>query len=186
MAQLPIYTYNNPILRKKAKTIKSPTPELVTFADDMLGTMRKANGIGLAANQVGSLHRIVVIDMTGSEGFEHFDPLILFNPVIADEEGKWLLEEGCLSLPELRDEVQRAESVRVKYRDRNFDERVLEAKGMLGRVIQHEVDHLNGVLFVDHLNLLKRKLHRGRLNKIDRGEAAVDYAIVPNQTKIIG
>jgi peptide deformylase len=186
VAQLPIYTYNNPVLRKKAKPVKSPTPELVTFGDDMLETMRKANGIGLAANQVGSLQRIVVIDMTGSEGFEHFEPLIMFNPVISDEEGKWLLEEGCLSLPDLRDEVQRAERLRVKYRDRNFDERVLETGGMLGRVIQHEVDHLNGVLFVDHLNLLKRKLHRGRLNKIDRGEADVDYAIVPNQSKIIG
>lgn len=186
MAQLPIYTYNHPVLRKKARLIKSPTPDLSRLADDMLETMRKANGIGLAANQVGSLQRLVVIDMNGSEGVENFEPLALFNPVVSDEEGKWVLEEGCLSLPELHDEVQRAERIRVKYRDRNFDEREIEASGMFSRVILHEVDHLNGVLFVDHLNMLKRKLHKGRLNKIDRGELAVEYDVVPNQPKIIG
>jgi peptide deformylase len=186
LALLPIYTYNNPILRKKTRAIKTPTPNLLTLADDMLETMRKANGIGLAANQVGSMQRLVVIDMTGSEGVEKFEPLILFNPVVSDEEGKWLLEEGCLSLPNLRDEVARPERIRLKYRDRNFDEKVLEAEGMLGRVIMHEVDHLNGVLFVDHLNLIKRKLHKGRLNKIDRGEAEVEYEVVPNQSKVIG
>lgn len=186
MALLPIYTYNHPVLRKKARLIKAPTPELTTLADDMLHTMHRANGVGLAANQVGSLQRLVVIDMTGSEGFDKFEPLALFNPVVSDEEGKWVLEEGCLSLPELREEVARAERIRVKYRDRNFDEREIEASGMLSRVILHEVDHLNGVLFVDHLSLLKRKLYRGRLNKIDRGELDVEYDIVPNQPKIIG
>ena len=186
MALLPIFTYNHPVLRKKARSIKGPAPELVTLADDMLETMHRANGVGLAANQVGSLQRLVVIDMTGSEGFEKFEPLALFNPVVTEEEGKWALEEGCLSLPELRDEVQRAERIRVKYRDRNFDEREFEASGMLSRVILHEVDHLNGILFVDRLNMLKRKLHRGRLNKIDRGELEVEYDVVPNQSKIIG
>lgn len=186
MALLPIYTFNHPILKKKARSIKSPTPDLAKLADDMLETMRRANGVGLAANQIGSLQRLIVVDMTGSEGIEKFEPLALCNPVVTDEEGKWVLEEGCLSLPDLRDEVQRAERIRVKYRDRNFDERELEATGMLSRVILHEVDHLNGVLFVDHLNLLKRKLHRGRLNKIDRGELEVEYEVVPNQQKIIG
>jgi peptide deformylase len=186
VALLPIYTFNHPILKKKARSIKSPTPDLAKLADDMLETMRRANGVGLAANQIGSLQRLIVIDMTGSEGIEKFEPLTLCNPVVTDEEGKWVLEEGCLSLPDLRDEVQRAERIRVKYRDRNFDERELDASGMLSRVILHEVDHLNGVLFVDHLNLLKRKLHRGRLNKIDRGELEVEYEVVPNQQKIIG
>jgi peptide deformylase len=186
VALLPIYTYNHPILRKKARSIKSLTPDLGKLADDMLETMHKANGVGLAANQIGSLQRLIVVDMTGSDGVENFEPLALLNPVVTDEEGKWILEEGCLSLPDLRDEVQRPERIRVKYRDRNFDERELEASGMLSRVILHEVDHLNGVLFVDHLNLIKRKLHRGRLNKIDRGELEVDYDVVPNQQKIIG
>jgi peptide deformylase len=186
VAQLPIYTYNHPVLRKKARTIKQPTAALVGTADDMLETMHKANGIGLAANQVGLLQRLIVVDMTGSEGVEKFEPLAMFNPEVVEEEGKWAMEEGCLSLPELRDEVQRAERIRVKYRDRNFDAREIEATGMLSRVILHEVDHLNGVLFVDHLSLIKRKLHRGRLNKIDRGDLEVEYDVVPNQPKVIG
>ncbi len=186
MALLPIYTYNHSVLRKKAKTLKRPDAGLVRAADDMLETMHKANGIGLAANQVGLLQRLIVVDMTGSEGVEAFEPLVMFNPAVVDEEGKWVLEEGCLSIPELRDEVERAERIRVTYRDRNFDERELEATGMLSRVILHEVDHLDGILFVDHLNLLKRKLHRGRLNKIDRGDLQVEYEVVPNQPKVIG
>jgi peptide deformylase len=186
VALLPIYTFNHAVLRKKARIVKHPSAELVQSADNMLETMRKANGIGLAANQVGLLQRLIVVDMTGSEGVEKFEPLVMFNPEVLDEEGKWLLEEGCLSLPELRDEVQRAEGIRVQFRDRNFDVRELEASGMLGRVIQHEVDHLNGVLFVDRLNLIRRKLHRGRLNKINRGELVVEYDIVPNQPKVIG
>ena len=183
---LAIYTFNHPVLRKKARTVKHTTADLLRTADNMLETMHKANGIGLAANQVGLLQRLIVVDMTGSDGVEKFEPLALFNPVVVEEEGKWTMEEGCLSLPELRDDIQRAERIRVKYRDRNFDEREIDATGMLSRVILHEVDHLNGVLFVDHLSLLKRKLHRGRLNKIDRGELEVDYDVVPNQPKIIG
>lgn len=186
MALLPIYTFNHAVLRKKARTVKHLTANIVRTADDMLETMRKANGIGLAANQVGLLQRLIVVDMTGSEGVEKFEPLAMFNPEVVEEEGKWVLEEGCLSLPELRDEVQRAERIRVKYRDRNFDAQEIEATGMLSRVILHEVDHLNGVLFVDRLSLIKRKLHRGRLNKIDRGELEVEYDVVPNQSKVIG
>jgi len=186
VAQLPIYTFNHPVLRKKARAVKRPASDLTQAMDDMLETMHKANGVGLAANQVGLLQRLIVIDMTGSEGVEKFEPLTMYNPEVVEEEGKWLLEEGCLSLPALRDEVQRAERIRVKFRDRNFDERELEASGLFSRVILHEVDHLNGVLFVDRLNLLKRKLHRGRLNKIDRGELEVEYAVVPNQPKVIG
>ena len=183
---LPIYTFNHSVLRKKAKALKRPDAGLVRAADDMLETMHKANGIGLAANQVGLLQRLIVVDMTGSDGIEKFEPLVMFNPAVANEEGKWVLEEGCLSLPELRDEVERAERIRVTYRDRNFDERELEAAGMLSRVILHEVDHLDGILFVDHLSLLKRKLHRGRLNKIDRGDLQVEYEVIPNQLKVIG
>jgi peptide deformylase len=186
VAQLPIYTFNHSVLRKKAKPVKRPTSDLVRTADDMLETMHHANGIGLAANQIGLLQRLIVVDMTGSEGVEKFEPLIMINPDVVGAEGKWLLEEGCLSIPELRDEVERAERIHVKYRDRNFDEREVEATGMLGRVILHEVDHLNGVLFVDHLSLLKRKLHRGRLNKIDRGELQVEYQVVPHQPIVIG
>ena len=113
-------------------------------------------------------------------------PLALANPDVKDAAEPRDHLEGCLSLPGVQVNVRRPERIRVKFRDRNFDEREIEAVGLLGRVILHEVDHLNGVLFVDRLNLLKRKLHRGRLNKIDRGELEVEYAVVPNQPKVIG
>ncbi len=179
MAILPIYTYAHSVLRKKARPFKGVNDTIVRLGHDMMETMHRANGIGLAANQVGVLQRIITVDLTGSEGYENFSPLIMLNPEITDEEGSWAVEEGCLSLPELRDEVERPERLRVAYRDLNFDPQVIEVNGMLGRVIQHEIDHLNGVLFIDHLNLIKRRLLRGRLNKIKSGDVAVDYELAP-------
>ena len=179
MAILPIYTLGHSILRKKARPFKGPDEHVIRLAESMLETMHKANGVGLAANQVGVLQRIIVVDITGTDGVDHFDPLVMLNPEILEYEGKWKLEEGCLSLPDLRDEVERHERIRVGYRDLNFDPKVLETGGMLGRVLQHEMDHLNGVLFIDHLGMVRRKLLRGRLNKIQNGEVDVDYAVAP-------
>lgn len=179
MAILPIYTYAHAVLRKKARPFKGVNDTIVRLGNDMMETMHRANGIGLAANQVGVLQRIITVDLTGAEGYENFAPLIMLNPEITDEEGSWAIEEGCLSLPELRDEVERPERLRITYRDLNFDPKVLEVEGMLGRVIQHEIDHLDGVLFIDHLNLIKRRLLRGRLNKIKSGEVVTDYEIAP-------
>jgi peptide deformylase len=179
VAILPIYTYAHAVLRKKARPFKGANGAVVRLGHDMMETMHRANGIGLAANQVGVTQRIITVDLTGSEGYENFSPLIMLNPEITDEEGSWSIEEGCLSLPELRDEVERPERLRVTYRDLNFDPKVIEVEGMLGRVIQHEIDHLNGVLFIDHLNVIKRRLLRGRLNKIKSGEVPVDYETAP-------
>jgi peptide deformylase len=180
VAILPIYVYDQPILRKKARPVKAASEELSVLASDMLETMHKANGIGLAANQVGSLERVIVVDMSGMEEVKDFVPLIMLNPEVIEMEGKWVLEEGCLSIPEVREEVERADRIKVRFRDLSFSEREIEAEGMLGRVIQHEIDHLNGILFFDHLNAVKRKLLRGRLNKIKRGEIEVDYPVVSN------
>jgi peptide deformylase len=176
---LPIYTCDQPVLRKKAKPIRQGSDALAAFAGDMLKTMHNANGIGLAANQVGVLQRVIVVDLSGTE-YAPADarPLALINPAIIATDGEWSLEEGCLSIPEIRDDVVRPEWIRVKYHDVDFKEQELEAKGMLGRVLQHEIDHLDGVLFIDHLNIVKRKLLRGRLNKIRRGEVEVTYPIV--------
>jgi peptide deformylase len=179
VAILPIYTFAHSVLRKKARPFKGVNDAVVRLGHDMMETMHRANGIGLAANQVGVTQRIITVDLTGSEGYENFLPLIMLNPEVTDEEGSWSIEEGCLSLPELRDEVERAERLRVAYRDLNFDPQVIEVEGMLGRVILHEIDHLNGVLFIDHLNLIKRRLLRGRLNKIKGGEVPVDYETAP-------
>lgn len=178
MAIVPIYLYDQPVLRKKAKPIRAVDEDLVRLAVDMLETMHQANGIGLAANQVGSLYRIIVVDLSGMEDAGDAKPLVLLNPEVVSEAGTWVLEEGCLSIPDIREEVERAEQIRVKFRDLENREQILDADGMLGRVILHEIDHLNGVLFFDHLNAVKRKLLRGRLNKIRRGEVEVHYPVV--------
>jgi peptide deformylase len=175
---LPIYTYEHSILRRRARAIKQNDDQIRRLGEDMLETMRKANGIGLAGNQIGLLHRIIVVDVSESEEFKTVPPLIMLNPEVVGEEGEWAMEEGCLSIPEIREEVVRAETIHVRYRDPDFEQREIEARGLLGRVILHEIDHLDGVLFIDHLNSLKRKILRGRLNKIRRGEMEVIYPIV--------
>jgi peptide deformylase len=151
----------------------------------MLETMRKANGIGLAGNQVGLLQRIIVVDVADADEFKNVPPLIMLNPEVVGEEGEWAMEEGCLSIPEIREEVVRPETIHVRYNDPDFEQREIEARGLLGRVILHEIDHLNGVLFIDHLSGLKRKMLRGRLNKIRRGETEVTYPIVAESLPVL-
>lgn len=182
MSVLPIYTIDQPVLRKKARPVRKTDESLVTLAADMIETMRKANGIGLAANQVGSLHRIIVVDLSGMEETRDFTPMVLINPEVYQEEGKLLMEEGCLSIPDVREEVERAEQIRVRFKDLEFKDHDDFADGILARVILHETDHLDGILFFDHLNALKRKLLRGRLNKIRKGEIEVNYPIVSGAT----
>jgi peptide deformylase len=181
VAVLPIYVVDQPVLRKKAKPVRRVEEPIATLARDMLETMQKANGIGLAANQVGSLQRIIVVDISGMEETREFPPMVMVNPVVVEEEGRWLMEEGCLSIPDIREEVERAEKIRVRFRDLEFTEREVEADGLLGRVILHEIDHLNGVLFIDRIGSVKRKLLRGRLNKLRRGEFEVAYPVVSNE-----
>jgi len=173
------------VLRKKAKLVHHLDQSLVKFVEDMFETMHNANGVGLAANQVGSLQRAIVVDVsTMGEGEEHpiaapdRRPIALINPEVVLEQGKWIVEEGCLSIPDVREEVERVETVRVRYKDLEFKDQEIEASGMLARVILHEIDHLDGVLFFDRIGIVKRKLLRGRLNKIARGEIEVSYPIV--------
>lgn len=178
MSTLPIYLYGQSVLRKKARVVKTYDAELVSFADDMGETMRKANGIGLAANQVGDLRRVIVVDIGALEELEGEPPLAMINPEILSRNGEWSMEEGCLSIPDLREEVSRHETIRVRFTDVEFKDREMEASGLLARVIMHEVDHLDGVLFIDHLSAMKRKILRGRLNKISRGKIEVTYPVV--------
>ncbi|MFN0156965.1 MAG: peptide deformylase [Bacteroidota bacterium] len=182
MAILPIYTYGQPVLHKKAKPVRGVDEELITFIKNMFETMHHANGIGLAANQVGDLRRVIVLDISDTSD-DHVDekPLVLLNPEIVEEEGTWVMEEGCLSIPHIRDEIERAKKIRVRYKDLAFHDRELVADGLLARVILHEVDHLNGVLFIDHLGAVKQKLLKGRLNKIRKGEVEIDYPFVAEE-----
>ncbi len=178
MAVLPIYTYGAPILRKKAHPVKAVNNDILTLVMDMFQTMRNAGGIGLAATQVGNLHRVITVDISESEGMKDVKPLALINPVVLESVGRWSVEEGCLSIPDVRDEVERAGRIRVRYRDSSDREVELEAEGLLARVILHEIDHLDGVLFLDHLSTERKKNHREQLKQIQRGEMDVAYPVV--------
>ncbi len=179
---LPIYLYGADVLRKKAKPIATLDDSVIELVHDMFDTMHNANGIGLAANQVGVLQRVIVLDISDMEEGKGTKPMVLINPRVLETSGEWTLEEGCLSIPEVRDQVKRAEKVKVLYRDGSFNEVVIETTGLLGRVILHEIDHLNGVLFTDYLNSAKRRLHRAKLESIRRGEVEVKYPIVVMET----
>ena len=174
MAVLPIYLFGQSVLRKKARPVKGVDADLVKFAGDMVETMGKASGIGLAATQVGDLRRVITIDLSAIEETKDQPPTAMITPEILFEEGELTMEEGCLSLPGLREEVNRPERIRLRYCDINFLEHEIIAEGTLSRVVQHEIDHLDGVLFVDHLSAVKRKQLRGRLNKMVSGENEAD------------
>lgn len=191
MSILPIYLYGTDILRKKAKPIQSLDDAAVRLMVDMAETMMKANGVGLAATQVGDLRRMLILDLSAiergddEEGKERPDRsdekakiLVAINPEIVSEEGKLLMEEGCLSIPDLRAEVTRAEKIKVKFRDANFEVVEMEADGLLGRAFLHEIDHLNGVMFVDHLSVTRRTLLKSELRKIKNGEVDTIYPVI--------
>lgn len=178
MPVLPIYTYGQAVLRKKAKPVRKVDDNLLSAVKDMFNTMYSSHGIGLAANQVAVLQQIIVLDISDMEESSHVPPIVMLNPEVISQEGGWVMEEGCLSIPEIRDDVERAQKIRVRYKDLEFQTKEMEATGLLARVILHEVDHLNGVLFIDHLDPAKQKLLKGRLNKIRRGEVEVSYPVV--------
>ncbi len=178
MAALPIYVYGTEALKKKAKPVKEISDKTIQLIQDMFETMHSSNGIGLAANQVGVLEQILVIDLSDMEEYKETKPMAVINPQVIEEEGEWEMEEGCLSLPEIRDVVNRPEKVTVKFHDANLREQRIEASGMLGRVLQHEIDHLNGILITDHLSSAKRALLRSKLKKISKGDFEQKYEVV--------
>lgn len=164
MAILPILIAPDPRLKKKAKPVEAVDDRIVKLTGDMLETMYAAPGIGLAAPQVGILERVVVIDVAGKD--EPPQPLRMINPeILSRSQETAAYEEGCLSLPEQYAEVVRPKSVRVRFLDETGAEREMDADGLLATCIQHEIDHLDGTLFVDHLSMLKRNMIMRRLQK---------------------
>ncbi|MBK5969740.1 MULTISPECIES: peptide deformylase [Thiorhodovibrio] len=164
MAKLEILTFPDPRLRKHAETVAQVDQRVRDIVDDMLETMYAAPGIGLAAIQVGIAKRIVVIDISEN----HDTPVVLINPEIFAREGEEEMDEGCLSVPGYFETVQRAERVRVRALNRDGEPFELDADGLLAVCIQHEVDHLEGKLFVDYLSSLKRQRIRRKLEKEQR------------------
>lgn len=189
MPILPIVTYNDDILREETQTIAENSDSLQTLIDDMFETMYNSKGVGLAAPQIGQSLSLFVIntDVMAEEldDEENLGPLVFINPKIIRFDGeKVKFEEGCLSIPDVRDDVIRPDIVTVTYKDREFNTHTKTFSGWVSRVIQHEYDHLNGVLFLDHLSAFKRRLHRSLLKKIDVGELATDYPLVPKSVNI--
>lgn len=161
-----IVKYPDPVLQKAAADVTEFDAALAELVDEMFDSMYAAQGIGLAAPQIDISKRITVIDVSFKERPE--DKLALINPVILEMEGKQLEEEGCLSLPEIREKVQRAAWVKVRAQDVKGEFFEVEGEELLARALQHEIDHLNGVLFIDHLSRLKRDLVQRKIRKLQK------------------
>ncbi len=183
---LPIVGYGDPVLRKKCEEISNDYPELKKVVADMYETMYNAYGVGLAAPQVGMPIRIFIVD---TEAFSEDEELskeeqellanfskTFINPTILKEEGEeWGFNEGCLSIPEVREDVYRQEKITIEYYDEDFNKHTDVYDGMIARVIQHEYDHIEGILFTDKISSLKKRLIQKKLQNIMEGKTRPDY-----------
>ncbi len=170
MALLPILTFPDPRLARRAEPVKEVDASIRTLIDDMFETMYAAEGVGLAATQVGVTQRVIVVDCGPRDPDEQppigpVEPVAVVNPVVSNPEGRVVWTEGCLSVPDFNDDVERAARVVVTGLDRDGNPLRIEAEGLLAVCLQHEVDHLEGVLFVDRLSRLKQALVKKRLRK---------------------
>jgi peptide deformylase len=192
---LPIVAYGDPVLKKIATNIDNTYPNLNELLDNMFETMYNAFGVGLAAPQIGLPIRLFVIDTTP---FSEDDDLttdeqkelngfkkVFINAIILKEEGdEWAFNEGCLSIPDVREDVYRQPKITIEYVDEKFNSYTEVYDGLIARVIQHEYDHIEGVLFTDKLSSLKKRLIKGRLSNISKGKIDVDYRMrFPDQKK---
>ena len=179
--KLPVYLYGHPVLRKVSGDITPDYPDLKKLIDDMYETMYASEGVGLAAPQIGRNDRIVVIDADPvAENFPECAgrKLTLINPEIEVLEGEPVTRgEGCLSLPGLSENVSRVEHIRLRWIDENFEPHEEEIRGFLARIVQHECDHLEGKLYIDHVSLIRKQLIRGKLNNIIEGKIRCDYQV---------
>ena len=178
MPILPITVCGDKILRKKAAKVTEVDDQTIGIIKDMFETMHNANGIGLAANQVGVNKQIFVIDISQVEGFEKYSPIAMINPkIVAKSDETISIEEGCLSIPDLHSEIIRPKGINISYLDVNLKEQTIEADEIFARVIQHEYDHLQGVLFIDYLDEEMKKKYKKHLSKIKKRKLEIDYPI---------
>tara|TARA_Y100001958_G_C21126325_1_gene468957 strand:- start:326 stop:913 length:588 start_codon:yes stop_codon:yes gene_type:complete len=192
---LPILAYGSPVLKKLANDITPKYPNLNELISNMWETMYAAKGVGLAAPQIGLSIRLFVIDATPFLDDENMDDFelnsiknfkkVFINPKIINENGSlWEFNEGCLSIPEIREDVSRRSKIIIEYFDENFQFHRLELSGLAARVVQHEYDHIEGILFTDHISSLKKRLIKGKLNNISSGSIKVDYEMKFNNKKL--
>lgn len=189
---LPIVAYGHPVLRKLAVDIDENYPDLAKLIEDMWETMYASNGVGLAAPQINRDIRVFVID--SAQIFANMDDAdreeenypdapgvkqVFINAHIVEEHGDdWAYNEGCLSIPKIREDIYRAEEVTIRYQDENFKEHTKSFNGVTGRIILHEYDHIDGKLFIDKVSPLKRKLMKRKLDDISKGNVSVDYKML--------
>ena len=178
MSIVPITMCGDKILRKKTAKVNEIDDNIIGIISDMFETMRNANGIGLAANQIGLNQQIFVVDVSPVEGYERYKQIAMINPkIISKSDDTDSIEEGCLSIPELRAEVIRPKSIFISFFDVNMKEHTIEADELFARVIQHEYDHLQGILFIDYFDDEMKKRYKKHLEKIRKRKLDIDYPI---------
>lgn len=192
---LPIVAYGDPVLKKKATNISKDYPKLETLLENMFETMYNAFGVGLAAPQIGLPIRLFLVDtapfsedgeLTENEqnALRDFKRVFINAKIINEEGDEWAFNEGCLSIPDVREDVFRQPKITVEYFDEHFKKHTEVFDGLIARVIQHEYDHIEGVLFTDKLSTLKKRLIKGKLSNISKGKISVDYRMrFPDQKK---
>lgn len=175
----PIVMYGDPVLRQRAKDVE-PGTDLSQLIQDMYETLDAANGIGLAAPQIGKSIRLFIVDGTGLEdepGMADFRKVFLNAEMIEELGTPWEFEEGCLSIPNIREKISRKNQLRIRYFDENWNTHEETYDGMQARIIQHEYDHIEGKMFVDYLTPLKKRLLKGKLSDISKGKVDTEYRI---------
>lgn len=182
---LPILIYGNPILKKEALDIKKDYKELDLLIANMFETMRKAEGVGLASPQVGLSIRLFVIDLEpmadDDASYKDYKKVFINARIIEEEGEEWLYKEGCLSVPTLREEIKRKPRIHIKYVDEKWNEYDEWLDGIKARVVQHEYDHLQGILFPDKLSALKKRILKGRILAISKGKYETKYKVIANK-----
>jgi peptide deformylase len=183
---LPIVAYGTPVLRKVGSVIDKDYPNLEELISNMKETMVNARGVGLAANQIGKAIRLFIVDTAPFSDNDDFDveerkflekfKRTFINPIITNEEGdEWAFNEGCLSIPNINEDVFRNETLTIEYVDENFKKHTETLNGLAARVVQHEYDHIEGVLFTDKISSLKKRILKKKLENISKGKIDVDY-----------
>lgn len=192
---LPIVAYGDPVLKKKAKDITKDYPKFDTLLENMFETMYNASGVGLAAPQIGLPIRMFLVDTTPfaddedltkeeSKALDGFKRVFINAKIIKEEGDEWAFNEGCLSIPDVREDVFRKPNITIEYLDENFKSHKESFDGLIARVIQHEYDHIEGILFTDKLSSLKKRLIKGRLTNISKGKINIEYRMrFPDQKK---
>lgn len=175
----PIVMYGDPVLRQRAKNIE-PGTDIKQLVEDMYETLQAANGIGLAAPQIGKSVRLFIVDGTSLEeepGMDNFRKVFVNAEMIEEAGTAWEFEEGCLSIPNIRERISRKGQLRIRYFDENWNLLEEAFDGMKARIIQHEYDHIEGKMFVDYLTPLKKRLLKGKLSDISKGKVDTEYRI---------